>query len=434
MHRLQTQIYLHFVGICLLAVFLAGMVLKAVDQDPRESPMLPALQEAGRILVAGLPEEASQRAQTLKERGDRLHLDLQLWEEGSPLLAEGSSKLPKPFAPLTSPQWFHREKRWGVFLPVEPGKFLVAAPRREFHRSWGIRPLLLLCTVALAIALGSHPLSRRLTRRLESLQGAVEEWGRGSLSKRVTVRGRDEVAQLAESFNRAAGRIEALVEGQKRMLASASHELRSPLARVRLALELLEGEDSAGSLTPQRRTSLVTQVEEDIAELDELIGDLLLSSRLQSQEPLAGAQPVAISTLAREEGTRVGAETTGEEIEILGDSRMLRRMMRNLLENAVRHGKGEEVSVRVEALPGGGARVEVSDRGPGVAEGERERIFEPFYRPPGHREGADGGVGLGLALVRQIARGHGGEAFCLPREGGGTRFVVEIRGVGRPGP
>jgi signal transduction histidine kinase len=106
---------------------------------------------------------------------------------------------------------------------------------------------------------------------------------------------------------------------------------------------------------------------------------------------------------------------------------VLRVLLRNLLENARRHGGGA-VEVEVSPLPDrpGGAVVRVSDRGPGVPEGERERIFEPFYRPPGHAEGHDGGVGLGLYLARRIAERHGGGIRCLPRDGGGTVFEVVL--------
>jgi signal transduction histidine kinase len=116
---------------------------------------------------------------------------------------------------------------------------------------------------------------------------------------------------------------------------------------------------------------------------------------------------------------------------VRGDPRLLRRMVRNLLENAHRHGSGSPIEVAVASLPEGegGARVAVMDRGPGVPESERKRVFEPFYRPEGHSEGRDGGVGLGLSLVQEIARHHGGTARCSPRPGGGTLFEVDLLGV-----
>jgi signal transduction histidine kinase len=230
----------------------------------------------------------------------------------------------------------------------------------------------------------------------------------------VPVEGRDEVAVLASSFNRAAVRIEALVGAQRTLLASASHELRSPLARIRVALELMGAE----------RPDLRERVAGDIAELDDLIAELLLASRLETVEQLERSEDVDLLGLVAEEASRAGAEVSGRPVTVRGDAKMLRRLARNLLENAARHG-APPVEASVEPLAGGRARLAVCDRGAGVPEAERERIFAPFYRlstrPPG-----DGGSGLGLALVRQIARRHGGEARCLPREGGGTCFEVEL--------
>ena len=133
-----------------------------------------------------------------------------------------------------------------------------------------------------------------------------------------------------------------------------------------------------------------------------------------------------LPALLAEEGARVAAEVSGEPVCIQGDPRLLRRLMRNLLENARRYAAGASIEASV-VTTGGGARLCVADRGPGVPEQEREHIFEPFYRAPSRRAYSDSGVGLGLALVRQIARHHGGDVRCLPRPGGGTCFAVELR-------
>ncbi len=130
--------------------------------------------------------------------------------------------------------------------------------------------------------------------------------------------------------------------------------------------------------------------------------------------------------LVAEEGARAGAAIQGEPAHVSGDPRMLRRLVRNLLENARRYGAGTPIEAAVTPGAEGEVVLRVMDRGPGVAESERERIFEPFYRPAGFAETADGGVGLGLALVRQIANHHGGRARCLAREGGGTCFEVTL--------
>jgi signal transduction histidine kinase len=233
---------------------------------------------------------------------------------------------------------------------------------------------------------------RRLRQRLERLQRGVEALGAGELSARVKVEGKDEVARLAESFNRAAARIEELVAAHKALLANASHELRTPLARIRMALEL--GKERG-------------EIERDLAELDALIDEVLLASRLDALSSLENIEDVDLLALAAEEAARYEVEVQGEPLTLRGDPRLLRRMIRNLLENARRHGAPP---VRV-SLRGGELRV--CDAGPGVPEAERERIFEPFY--------SRRGTGLGLALVRQIARRHGGEARCE-----GSCFVVRL--------
>jgi signal transduction histidine kinase len=270
--------------------------------------------------------------------------------------------------------------------------------------------------VALGIGIGAYPVVRRLTRRLERLQASVEAWGEGRLSTRVVVEGEDEVAGLAASFNLAAARIESLVGAQKTMLANASHELRSPLTRIRMAVELLQREAPAGV-----RDELARNIEE----LDQLIEEVLLASRLDTfAEAERRIESVDLTALVAEECARAGAELSGATAGIDGEPRLLRRMVRNLLENAHRHGGGTPVEVELTADED--ARwLRICDGGPGVPEPERDLIFAPFYRVSGARE-AEGGVGLGLSLVRQIARRHGGEVSCLGRPGGGSCFEVRL--------
>jgi two-component system, OmpR family, sensor kinase len=290
-------------------------------------------------------------------------------------------------------------------------------------RSWLPRGstgfLWLLGIVALAVAVGSYPIVRRLTQRLEDLRGGVERWGEGDLSVRVPEQGTDEVAFLARRFNHAAERVETLVNSHKSLLANASHELRSPLARIRMGLELMDPEPS-----PRARD----EITRNIGELDQLIDEILLASRLDARESDIGTvEAVDLTGLAAEESARAGAELVASAAEqtlvVQGVARLLRRAIRNLLENARRYTSGP-VCVSV-VQQGTEAVVRVCDRGPGVPPTERERIFEPFYRLRGASE-REGGVGLGLALVRSIAQRHHGSAHCEDNPGGGACFVLRL--------
>ena len=305
-----------------------------------------------------------------------------------------------------------------VHLPPRPRAPGEGPPPRAWAR--GTSGLLwTLGIVALAVSIGTYPIVRRLTKRLEELRRGVERWGKGDLAARVNEEGTDEVAFLARRFNHAAQRVETLVQSHKSLLANASHELRSPLARIRMALELLDGPP-----TPVQRQELLR----NIGELDQLIDEILLASRLDARETDVGTfEPVDLIGLAAEESARADAELSAEQategLSVNGVSKLLRRAIRNLLENARRYAHGPaEVEVRRE---GRHAVVRVCDRGPGVPADQRERIFEPFYRLPGASE-REGGVGLGLALVRSIAQRHHGSVHCEAREGGGACFVLKL--------
>ena len=256
---------------------------------------------------------------------------------------------------------------------------------------------------------------RRLTQRLETLQRGVQRWGDGELSARVPVQGEDEVADLSARFNSAAERIEALMAtqhqllaSQKSLLANASHELRSPLTRIRMGMELM------GS---QPGPAFREEISRNIAELDQLIDEILLASRLDAREADMGTvESIDLLGLAVEESARAGAGLElAEGVESLlvpGVAKLLRRLVRNLLENARRYGgaAGTAGIPVIVGREGGNAVLQVCDRGPGVPPAQRERIFEPFYRLPGASE-REGGVGLGLALVKSIAERHGSPEY-----------------------
>jgi signal transduction histidine kinase len=201
------------------------------------------------------------------------------------------------------------------------------------------------------------------------------------------------------------------------LLANASHELRSPLARMKMAVSMLD------EASPEQTLRLKREIDTNVAELDALVEEVLLASRLDAVQRVDRGDPVDLLALAAEEGARVEAAVDGDSVTVPGDERLLRRALRNLLENARRYA-GDDVRVIVSASASQ-ASVQVCDRGPGVPDAQRERIFEPFYRLPGHAEQA-GGVGLGLSLVKQIAERHGGSVRCTSREGGGSCFELRF--------
>ncbi len=425
--HLYVRIWLAVVASVVMLAFLVG----AAWRLSADLPQLPIRE----VLVHNSAGEVIGTAQTKpdRKRGDDMEFDL-VTKDGQAL----SLFLPRPQRP--------------------PGSVWSRPP---FGFGW------MLGVVALAVALGAYPIIRRLTQRLESLQRGVERWGSGDLSARVAVQGSDEVAFLAERFNHAAERIETLMETQKSLLvshksllANASHELRSPLTRIRMGLELMahqaptlvaartsgvalpfapeegaelaRGGPSLRSPPPEPSSEIRNELFRSINELDQLIDEILLASRLDARQ--ADVEPfetLDLTGLAAEECARVQAElgTAGQthSLTVQGSARLLRRLIRNLLENARRYGTGE-ISLEL-SQSGMGTRehavIRVNDRGPGVPPDQRERIFEPFYRLPGASE-REGGVGLGLALVKSITERHGGRVRCENRPGGGASFVVEL--------
>jgi signal transduction histidine kinase len=287
----------------------------------------------------------------------------------------------------------------------------------------GVNLVVILLLLFVAVAAGAYPVVRRLTRRLEGLKQGVERFGAGALGQRVDASGRDEVAAVAASFNQAAERIEILVHSHQSLLANASHELRSPLARLKMAVSMLEDTPEGAA-----RDRLKAEIGTNIGELDALVEEVLLASRLDAQAAEPVTAPVDLIGIAAEEAARIGAElqATQATLVVPGDERLLRRALRNLLENARRYGGGE---ITLQAMRAAGtpalAQLSVCDRGAGVPEALRERIFEPFFRLPGHAE-REGGVGLGLSLVKQIAKRHHGSVCCEARAGGGSCFVLSL--------
>ncbi|MET0333742.1 MAG: HAMP domain-containing sensor histidine kinase [Rhizobacter sp.] len=441
MKTLTLRIYLTVVAVLLLFAFGSGWLFKRQVERERqltESAVTERMEAWGDLIQRALPPpEAAPADQSaaLSEWSQRLRIPLALDARGGLRIAESESfhrRQDEPGIRTYSVALDDGRTLW--VMRAAPGSGRLRAlqgpgagrdmgprplppPLLPFMPpAWqGFGPVVLLVLLFIAVAAGAWPAVRHLTRRLQALKKGVEQFGSGQLHHRVEVSGRDEVAAVAASFNLAAERVEALVRSHQSLLANASHELRSPLARMKMAVQMLDG------ATPERSQRLKQEIETNVAELDALVEEVLLASRLDAVQRVDKRDPVDLLALAAEEGARVDAAVEGASAQVVGDERLLRRALRNLLENARRYG-GSEISV-VVGSSGNQASVQVCDRGPGVPEAQRERIFEAFYRLPGHAEQA-GGVGLGLSLVKQIAERHGGSVRCTGREGGGSCFEL----------
>ena len=451
MRSLYFRIYLTVVTVLALFALVSGWLVQRhleeqrllVEGSVRERTEVSVRERAeawGDLLERALPAATApvaDQATALREWAQRLRLPMALDDASGQRIAVSESFQRREFdtpamaARLQSIRFDDGRLLW-VPKP-NPLRQAAAARGAELHpppwlggpgpRSWpnGVGLAALLVVLFMAVAGGAYPVVRRLTRRLEALKQGVEAFGAGALHQRVAEDGRDEVAAVGASFNRAAGRIETLLRSHQSLLANASHELRSPLARLKMAMAMLE--DAA----PAQRVALRKEIETNVAELDALVEEVLLASRLDATAQVDFQDRVNLLAVAAEEAARVGASAHGADVQVTGDERLLRRALRNLLENARRYG-GDEVDVQVVSQPGtAGAQIElrVCDRGPGVPEAYRLRIFEAFFRLPGHAE-REGGVGLGLSLVRQIAERHGGSVRCEARDGGGSCFVLTL--------
>jgi signal transduction histidine kinase len=453
MRSLYLRIWLTVLAALALFALAAGWVVQrhlAQERARLEAAAQDRVEAWAEMMQRALPPPQAplaEQAVALEEWSRRLRLPLALDDATGQRIAASDSWLRREAALGAAPRsfparledgrrlWVGRRQPWSAALADRHGPAggmagmghgqgpPGPAPQLLPGLPWltgGLGLALLVLLLLLAVAAGAWPVVRRLTRRLEALQQGVDRFGAGSLSQRVAEDGRDEVAAVAASFNRAAARIETLVRSHQSLLANASHELRSPLARLKMAVAMLEDAPAA------QRTKLRAEIDANIAELDALVEEVLLASRLDAAQDALAREPVDLLALAAEEAARFDVEVAGPACSAPGDERLLRRALRNLLENARRYGVD---GIVVTLMPGANGSVElrVCDRGPGVPEAWRERIFEPFLRLPGHAE-REGGVGLGLALVRQIARRHGGEARCTAREGGGSCFSLVLPG------
>lgn len=317
-------------------------------------------------------------------------------------------------------------RRTYYIVPVEDGRYVFSrSVSGDFGHAHTVMLVTLLVLMA-AVFATAYLVIRRALRPLRLLGAGVAALGEGRLDVAVPRQSDDEFGLLTDAFNRMAGRVREMLGARERLLRDVSHELRSPLTRMKVALEMMpEG--------AQRRA-----MQDDVAEMEALVTQLLELERLRE-----GPRPAPVRddlvALVRAEARRAGERPPGVvlgampgSLDLDLDPEGVRTVLRNLLDNAIGHALPDsapvEVSVRVE---GGDAIVRVADDGEGFPAEDRDRLFEPFFRADVSRSRSSGGFGLGLSICRRIMEAHGGSIEAERRTPRGAAFVLRFPFPGR---
>lgn len=405
--RLQRRLFLWF-GLTIFATGIAvGCVMWGLGPGSSRFHSAAGLVELGRKEFAAAFHDRARLEALARNVASAFHTDLEVLDDKGVLLVRTGAPCEHGF------DW-----------DIEQGGTRLGSVRAcNRKRPHGGVPTLLsaLGSAVLVLWAASAFVARRLTRPLDELERVTREIGAGNLAARVRL-GRHqtgEVGSLADSVNEMASRIERQLREERALLAAVSHELRSPLSRLRMLAELARSGNQ-----PEAR---LAEIETEIEGIDALIGKLLASSRLEFdalQRKTLDARAIArraLEALNLPESLLDASESANVD----GDATLLGRALGNLLENATRHAGGP-VALRVapEELPAGPVvRFEVLDRGPGFPAGALTRAFDAFFSAGSPGEPS---LGLGLSLVARIARAHGGRAFAENRAEGGARVVLEL--------
>jgi signal transduction histidine kinase len=385
-------------------------------------------------VVATLWQEGGRRAtmRWLHRQGN------QQGNQQRPLLLDKNGMSPLPRHAARQP-WLHgpisagiQRLKFGkvavvVALPeISPPLYLVQPIELgRLHRlplvGWLIIALSIIGVVSLLLALA-------LSKRIRYLRHAAQIMAKGDLSARVELSGRDEVSALAKDFNPMAERLNEIMVSQKQLVSDVSHELRSPLARLRIALELAERADDP--------SAVLKRISKEADELEALVTDLLSLARIEAGTTQQEAQEVALCELVNRIATDANYEgeqsqrrvnlVTCEPSAIAGDAILLKAAIENVVRNAIRH-TPDKSSVEISVIRNQ-TQIEIiiEDQGPGVPEEQLLRIFEPFARIAEARDRSSGGYGLGLAITGRIMNAHGGSGRAENRPAGGLRVILTL--------
>ncbi|WIM06185.1 MAG: ATP-binding protein [Candidatus Nitricoxidivorans perseverans] len=418
--------FLLIAALMLLSVLAWFSIFRNYEREPRArqiSQLIVSVVNLTRTaLVTARPEA---RRQLLAELSDREGIRIHPAEPGDRIASLPDHALLQSVAALVRERLgketrFTLEREGGhalyVSFRIEGDEYWIALPREHIERrfplqwlGWGIAALLLSLAGAWLIVF-------RVTHPLKALERAAAEIGRGGRPEPLAAEGPEEIATLSTAFNRMSADLARLDEDRALILAGISHDLRTPLTRLRMEIEMTGATDAA-------REAMAADVEE----MDETIGQFLDFARADGGE---APQPTDLAALIGELAEQVRRRGAAVETKLAAlpartlPAQALRRAVANLVDNALRHAGGP---VEIALSDNGDVVIEVRDRGPGIPSAEAERLKLPFTRLETARTGATG-AGLGLAIVERIARSLGGRLDLLPREGGGLTARITIPG------
>ncbi|HEU0276731.1 MAG TPA: HAMP domain-containing sensor histidine kinase [Rhodanobacteraceae bacterium] len=389
----------------------------------------------------GGPDALAAWAAAQRRRG----VDAFLFEDGRPL---NSMRLP-PRLRAQVPRWLDsdadvvRQPRAGLFVALrqvtgadgQARQLLAMSHSRRRWRGHARERILLAVQLSLSllfIGLVGWWVARSVAQPVEALRRATLRMAKGELSVRVGRQGalaHDELAKLAGDFDLMAERLEALVGHDRAVLQDLSHELRSPLARLHLILDLARRSQDSGEAAPY-----FAETEQEIIRLDEMLGEMLELSRMEGGLPGGQREPVALAGVVRAclERARLEADARGIElrlavadpVEASGSNALVQRALDNVLANAIKFSPpGGVIEVALHAAPAF-AEVTVRDHGPGVPAAELAQLFRPFFRGSNARRAE--GHGLGLSIVQRVAQAHGGQVQARDAQGGGLEVRLRL--------
>jgi signal transduction histidine kinase len=416
-----------FVAVLAIAIMAALLILPRYTRAPRYLEPQAALAQ---YLIERWSIKAPQEFESAMARIEpRLRGKLSLFDASGKLL---HSNIDPPLdAPsederrdLTTAKWALDRGR--IVVRSDDGSMIgVYAPNRAGFPWSFVLPLGAMILVLVGIA--SVWFSRRLARPLDLLAIAARRFGSGDTSARANLTRADEVGDVGRAFDEMADRTARVLRSQRQLMGDVSHELRTPLARIRVALELAAEDPAAAK-------DVLADVGTDLDEIDQLIGDILTTARLDGEHVKLDREATSLVELADRATRRFSARhprrtlerTLGEDRAIQCDPLLLRRALDNLLDNAAKYSDAA-TPVTLAVQPNGKTvAFEIVDHGIGMSAAELDCAFTPFWRADDSRTRKTGGVGLGLALARRIARAHGGDVTLLSQPGQGTTARLEV--------